>query len=53
VDRLERGSVLHAARRAEEMAASAALLRELGVPPRIAAASEQWLRQLLAERDEA
>jgi 3-hydroxyisobutyrate dehydrogenase-like beta-hydroxyacid dehydrogenase len=53
VDRLERGSVQHAARRAEEMAASAALLRELGVPPRIAAASEQWLRQLLAERDQA
>jgi 3-hydroxyisobutyrate dehydrogenase-like beta-hydroxyacid dehydrogenase len=51
VDRLERGSVQHAARRAEEMAASAELLRELGVPPRIASASEQWLRQLMAEQD--
>jgi hypothetical protein len=45
--------VQHAARRAEEMAASAALLRELGVPPRIAVASEQWLLQLLSERDQA
>ncbi|HXZ64088.1 MAG TPA: DUF1932 domain-containing protein [Streptosporangiaceae bacterium] len=50
VDRLEHGSIRHAARRAEEMAASAALLRELGVPPRIATASEEWLRQLMAER---
>jgi 3-hydroxyisobutyrate dehydrogenase-like beta-hydroxyacid dehydrogenase len=53
VDRLEQGSIQHAARRAEEMAASAALLRELGVPPRIATASEQWLRQLLSEQDPA
>jgi 3-hydroxyisobutyrate dehydrogenase-like beta-hydroxyacid dehydrogenase len=53
VDRLERGSVQHAARRAEEMAASADLLRELGVPPRIATASEQWLRQLMSEHDQA
>ena len=52
VDRLERGSIQHAARRAEEMAASAALLQELGVPPRIATASQQWLRQLLSERDQ-
>jgi 3-hydroxyisobutyrate dehydrogenase-like beta-hydroxyacid dehydrogenase len=52
VDRLERGSLQHAARRAEEMAASADLLTELGVPPRIARASEQWLRQLMAERDQ-
>jgi 3-hydroxyisobutyrate dehydrogenase-like beta-hydroxyacid dehydrogenase len=52
VDRLERGSVQHAARRAEEMAASAELLAELGVPPRIASASEQWLRQLMAERNQ-
>jgi 3-hydroxyisobutyrate dehydrogenase-like beta-hydroxyacid dehydrogenase len=51
VDRLERGSVQHATRRVAEMAASAALLQELGVPPRIATASEQWLRQLMAERD--
>jgi 3-hydroxyisobutyrate dehydrogenase-like beta-hydroxyacid dehydrogenase len=53
VDRLERGSVQHATRRAEEMAASAALLRELGVPPRIATASEPWLRQLMSEEAQA
>ena len=52
VDRLEQGSVQHARRRAEEMADAAALLRELGVPPRIAVASEEWLRQLLEEQDE-
>ncbi len=50
LSRLEQGSVRHARRRADEMAAAAGLLRELGVPPRIAAASEQWLRQLLAEQ---
>jgi 3-hydroxyisobutyrate dehydrogenase-like beta-hydroxyacid dehydrogenase len=50
LDRLERGSVQHAVRRTDEMAAAAALLRELGVPPRIATASEQWLRQLAAEK---
>jgi 3-hydroxyisobutyrate dehydrogenase-like beta-hydroxyacid dehydrogenase len=50
VDRLEQGSVQHAVRRTDEMAAAAALLRELGVPPRIAEASEQWLRQLAAEQ---
>lgn len=48
--RLEQGSIRHARRRAEEMAASAEMLRELGVPPRIATASEQWLRQLLDEQ---
>ncbi|MBO0833078.1 MAG: NAD(P)-dependent oxidoreductase, partial [Actinobacteria bacterium] len=51
IDRLEQGSVRHARRRAEEMAASAELLRSLGVPPRVAVASEEWLRQLLAEQD--
>lgn len=50
VDRLEQGSTQHARRRAEEMADAAGLLRELGVPPRIAEASEAWLRQLLEER---
>jgi 3-hydroxyisobutyrate dehydrogenase-like beta-hydroxyacid dehydrogenase len=49
VERLERGSVQHARRRVDEMAAAAALLAERGVPPRIARASEQWLRQLMAE----
>jgi 3-hydroxyisobutyrate dehydrogenase-like beta-hydroxyacid dehydrogenase len=52
VDRLERGSSQHARRRAEEMADAAGLLRELGIPPRVAVASEEWLRQLLAEQDE-
>jgi 3-hydroxyisobutyrate dehydrogenase-like beta-hydroxyacid dehydrogenase len=49
VERLEQGSVLHARRRAEEMAAAREMLTELGVPPRIAWASEEWLLQLLAE----
>jgi 3-hydroxyisobutyrate dehydrogenase-like beta-hydroxyacid dehydrogenase len=52
VDRLEQGSVRHARRRAEEMAAASDLLRELGIPPRIASASEQWLVQLMAEQAE-
>jgi len=50
VDRLEHGSIQHARRRAEEMAAASDLLRELGVPARIAGASEQWLLQLLSEQ---
>jgi 3-hydroxyisobutyrate dehydrogenase-like beta-hydroxyacid dehydrogenase len=50
VDRLEQGSIRHARRRAEEMAAATELLTELGVPPRISAASEQWLQQLMSER---
>jgi hypothetical protein len=44
--RLLDGSRRHAARRVEEMAAAAAMLEELGVEPRIAAASEAWLRSL-------
>ena len=53
VDRLEHGSVRHARRRADEMAAAAELLGELGVPARIAMASEQWLRDLMAESADA
>jgi 3-hydroxyisobutyrate dehydrogenase-like beta-hydroxyacid dehydrogenase len=53
VDRLEQGSIQHARRRAEEMAAATDLLRELGVPPRISSASEQWLQQLMSERAQA
>lgn len=49
VDRLEQGSVQHAVRRAHEMAAATELLRELGVSPRIAAASRDVLLEL-AER---
>lgn len=50
LSRLESGSVRHARRRADEMAAAAELLAELGVPARIATASEGWLRDLMAVR---
>jgi 3-hydroxyisobutyrate dehydrogenase-like beta-hydroxyacid dehydrogenase len=46
--RLVEGSPRHAARRAEEMAAACAMLAELGVEARVAAASEAWLRSLRA-----
>jgi 3-hydroxyisobutyrate dehydrogenase-like beta-hydroxyacid dehydrogenase len=46
--RLVEGSRVHAARRAEEMEAAVAMLDELDVPSRIAAASEGWLRSLAA-----
>lgn len=49
VDRLEQGSVRHAARRAEEMAAAASLLDDLGVPALVSRASEEWLRLLLEQ----
>jgi 3-hydroxyisobutyrate dehydrogenase-like beta-hydroxyacid dehydrogenase len=48
VGRLEEGSRVHAARRVDEMAAAVAMLEELGVEPRVAAASEAWLRSLTA-----
>jgi len=47
--RLVDGSPRHAARRADEMAAAAAMLEELGVEPRVAAAAEAWLRSLAGE----
>lgn len=46
VDRLDRGSIQHAARRTVEMEAAADALRDLGVKPRIAEASGAWLREL-------
>ena len=46
LDRLMEGSRAHAARRVEEMAAAVAMLEELEVEPRIASASEAWLRSL-------
>jgi 3-hydroxyisobutyrate dehydrogenase-like beta-hydroxyacid dehydrogenase len=49
VDRLEIGSIRHARRRTHEMMAAADLLDELGVPPRVTRASQQWLEQLAAE----
>lgn len=48
VRRLVEGSRVHAARRIDEMAAAVAMLEELGVEPRTAAASEAWLRSLAA-----
>jgi len=44
--RLVEGSRTHAARRGEEMAAAVEMLDDLEVPPRIAAAAEDWLRSL-------
>lgn len=49
VDRLEQGSRRHARRRAEEMSAAGDLLDDLGVPSRIARASQAWLEQLMNE----
>jgi 3-hydroxyisobutyrate dehydrogenase-like beta-hydroxyacid dehydrogenase len=49
VDRLEDGSVRHARRRMHEMMAAGDLLDELGVPSRIARASQGWLEQLMTE----
>jgi 3-hydroxyisobutyrate dehydrogenase-like beta-hydroxyacid dehydrogenase len=46
--RLEEGSYRHARRRAQEMAAASTMLGELGVPARIAQASQQWLADLAA-----
>jgi len=45
-DRLMQGSRDHAVRRTDEMAAAAELLADLGVPPRIATASRDWLSDL-------
>jgi 3-hydroxyisobutyrate dehydrogenase-like beta-hydroxyacid dehydrogenase len=44
--RLVEGSRRHAGRRVDEMAAAVAMLEELEVEPRVAAASEAWLRSL-------
>ncbi len=49
LNRLEQGSITHAARRTDEMAAAADLLGELGIPARIAVASRDWLAQLTEE----
>ncbi|MGY1710797.1 DUF1932 domain-containing protein [Geodermatophilus sp. SYSU D00758] len=46
IDRLVEGSRTHARRRADEMAAAAEQLQELGVPPRVAAAARDLLVQL-------
>ena len=49
LDRWIQGSRTHAARRAEEMDAAAQLLSEAGVEPRVARATEAWLRELMEE----
>ncbi|MFZ1881422.1 MAG: DUF1932 domain-containing protein [Gaiellaceae bacterium] len=49
LERLLRGSRVHAARRAEEMRAAVAYVEELGVEPRISAAAAAWLEQLRTE----
>ena len=46
IDRLVDGTHKHARRRADEMAASAEQLEELGVPPRIATAARDLLVEL-------
>jgi 3-hydroxyisobutyrate dehydrogenase-like beta-hydroxyacid dehydrogenase len=43
------GSRTHAVRRRAEMAAAVTMLEELGVAPRVAAASEAWLAERAAE----
>jgi 3-hydroxyisobutyrate dehydrogenase-like beta-hydroxyacid dehydrogenase len=50
VRRLVEGSRVHAARRVDEMAAAVAMLEELGVEPRVAAASQAWLRSLAGSK---
>jgi 3-hydroxyisobutyrate dehydrogenase-like beta-hydroxyacid dehydrogenase len=44
--RLEQGTYQHARRRVHEMAAASDMLGELGVPPRVARAAQQWLEEL-------
>ena len=44
--RLEQGTYQHAQRRVHEMAAASDMLGELGVPPRMARASQRWLEEL-------
>jgi 3-hydroxyisobutyrate dehydrogenase-like beta-hydroxyacid dehydrogenase len=46
LERFETGSRKHAARRVHEVEAASALLRELGVEPRISDASAGWLKEL-------
>jgi 3-hydroxyisobutyrate dehydrogenase-like beta-hydroxyacid dehydrogenase len=50
IDRLVVGTHTHAVRRADEMAAATEQLRELGVPPRVAVAARDLLRELAAGR---
>jgi 3-hydroxyisobutyrate dehydrogenase-like beta-hydroxyacid dehydrogenase len=52
LERLEKGSRKHAARRVDEVRDASALLRELGIEPRISEASAGWLTQLDEEGDD-
>lgn len=49
VERLLEGSRTHAVRRSEEMQAAVQMLRELGLEPRMAGATQTWL-QILSEK---
>jgi 3-hydroxyisobutyrate dehydrogenase-like beta-hydroxyacid dehydrogenase len=51
LQRLIEGSRTHAERRVEEMSAAADMLEDAGVEPRIATASEAWLRSLARESE--
>ena len=51
IERLVTGTRTHARRRADEMAAAAELLSDLGVPPRIAEASRDLLADLVARSE--
>jgi 3-hydroxyisobutyrate dehydrogenase-like beta-hydroxyacid dehydrogenase len=51
LQRLIDGSRVHAKRRVEEMSAAAEMLEDAGVEPRIASASEAWLRSLARESE--
>jgi 3-hydroxyisobutyrate dehydrogenase-like beta-hydroxyacid dehydrogenase len=51
LQRLIDGSRLHAARRVDEMAAAVDMLEGAGVEPRIASASQAWLRSLAQESE--
>jgi 3-hydroxyisobutyrate dehydrogenase-like beta-hydroxyacid dehydrogenase len=46
VERLLEGSRVHAVRRSDEMQAAAQMLQDLGLEPRMAGATETWLRTL-------
>jgi 3-hydroxyisobutyrate dehydrogenase-like beta-hydroxyacid dehydrogenase len=51
LERLIEGSRVHAARRVDEMEAAVGMLEDAGVQPRIASASEAWLRSLARESE--
>ena len=51
LQRLIEGSRTHAARRVDEMEAAVEMLEEAGVEPRVASASEAWLRSLARESE--